>query len=141
MTSEELMGELMVWHQGGDYDANALVALLPQSNLGVCVLTNSGSYEGSDLVSLAAGIFRAIQDPNAAVTRTPVLTVSSTPATGRYIAYGEVPESWLTLAGEYDGCTVVVEDRTMKMTGVGYLVGCGPLALPDAMRCHILSRG
>lgn len=229
MTSETMMGELMVWHQGGDYDANALVALLPQSNIGICVLTNSGSYEGVDLLSLAADTFRAVQGTGVTSTLPFVVAHAPSPsiaplagtsvqddlerATGRYIAYGEVlelelsgdelraqlgpvtlrlsletenelggvysvrswldavipgglfpvdlslvrlivppsggletehlimavsdlsyefcprypeiaevPENWLTIAGEYDGCTVVVEDQTMKMTGVGYLV-------------------
>jgi len=104
MTSEELMGELMVWHQGGDYDANALVALLPQSNLGICLLTNSGSYEGIDLLSLAADIFRAAEDSYPATAVTSAMTVAPAPliapvagtsvqddlerAIGRYIAYG-----------------------------------------------------
>jgi CubicO group peptidase (beta-lactamase class C family) len=233
MTSEELMGELMVWHQGGDFDANSIVALMPESNAGICILTNTGSYEGSDLVMLAADIFRGVQNQHNAtysgllpgLPAAPVIApgaassvaVDPAKAVGRYIAWGEVlelvrsgdefrakygpatlrlcfqesgplgsvytvhhwldslnpggvfpidlsllrliipptaesetsyllmavsdvsyefclrypayaevPDSWLPVSGEYDGCTVVVEDHTMRMTGVGYLVERNP---------------
>ncbi|HSR88705.1 MAG TPA: serine hydrolase domain-containing protein [Pontiella sp.] len=96
-TSEALAGERMVWHQGGDADANALVALFPDSRTGVCLLSNSGSYEGVKLLSLAVDCLRAVRanqgipEPERPV---PVATVSDEPepeqVAGRYVAYGKL---------------------------------------------------
>ena len=117
MTSEELVGELMVWHQGGDFDANALIALMPQSDVGICILTNTGSYEGSELVYLAAELFAALKgrpQPSAAHHEPAGQVISSrasaqdagqttiTPIDqieGRYIAFGEALDVHLR-AGE-----------------------------------------
>lgn len=218
-TSESLADELMVWHQGGDADANAVVALLPGSRTGICLLSNSGSYEGVKLLMLAVDCFRAVRKnlgveaPSPAV---PVDSVFDLPAPeqiiGRYVAYGqlmtiknkrgrikadfgvaalrmepvgrtelgveysvrhwleglvagafpidlelvriivppikpgevvdhvwfaasdcgyeycprypvpsETPVAWVNVEGEYDGCTVAVENGALRMSGVGFL--------------------
>ena len=220
MTSEALLGELMVWHQGGDVDANALIALMPESNVGICILSNTGSYDGSELVFLAAELFSALKNrplPLSQAARcisSPQTPVDLVP--GRYVAFGEVltvrlqagelradfgpvtlklrfehhgalgdeysvhhwldsididglfpvdlslariivptgglsppdnlvfsvsdilyefcprvpdvaaaPPSWLAAEGGYDGCSIVIENNTLRMTGVGFLADSG----------------
>ena len=96
-TSEDAAGELMVWHQGGDADANALVALFPDSRTGVCLLSNSGSYEGVKLLLLAVDCLHAVRAGEDVPE--PVHPVASEPpldgpapeqAAGRYVAYGQL---------------------------------------------------
>ncbi len=105
MTSEEAAGELMVWHQGGDVDANALVAMLPHSGLGVCILTNCGSFDGSALVGLAVDIFGAMREDGSGEAGAQSALVAAAESadprqvTGRYIAFGDVVEI-LVGAGE-----------------------------------------
>ena len=92
-TNERFAGELMVWHQGGDADANALLALFPESRTGVCILTNCGSYEGIRLSVLAADCLRAVQaNPEPAPSALSSRSSASVPDqfTGRYVAFGEL---------------------------------------------------
>ena len=91
-TSEDLAGELMVWHQGGDIDANAVVALFPDSRAGICLLSNCGSYEGVKLLMLAVDCFRLIHARQ--VSTEPVRPPFEEPVplafSGRYVAYGKL---------------------------------------------------
>ncbi len=216
MTSEELLNEQLIWHQGGDYDANSIVALMPESKLGITILTNCGSGNGeSDLINLTIEIFESVTGKDVSVNTPPRdggMTIDPEQISGRYIAYGEVlelyanqgnlevklgsavlklhaekpnesgavfsvqhwlddlniggifpmdltymriiipdtndysndhiiiavsdidyefcprypeleviPESWITTEGEYDNCLVIIKDKTLRMTGVGYL--------------------
>jgi hypothetical protein len=97
-TSEHLAGELMVWHQGGDADANAVVALFPDSRTGVCLLSNTGSYEGVKLLELAVDCLHAVSGTRAAHPVTVGSPGSTSPLpsaeqfTGRYVAWGELIE-------------------------------------------------
>ena len=220
-TCEEFAGELMVWHQGGDADANALLTLFPESRTGVCILTNCGSYEGITLSVLVADCLRAVRANPRPVPNT-LTSFSGAPApdqfTGRYVAFGElmiikesgsrikadmglaelrmepageseigtayslshwlgdvvtdaafpvdlelvqiivppvaagehaehlwlalsdhgyeycplysvpdtVPDSWVSVAGEYDGCEVTIDNDALHMSGIGYLRERGP---------------
>ena len=90
MTSEEALGELMVWHQGGDYDANSVLAMLPDSGLGVCVLTNTGSFDGSALVALAMDVFQALAGTSGAESEP--AEGGTEAATGLYVAFGDIME-------------------------------------------------
>ncbi|TFH04722.1 MAG: class A beta-lactamase-related serine hydrolase, partial [Spirochaetales bacterium] len=111
MTSQEFMGELMVWHQGGDADANSLMAMLPDSRQGVCILTNTGSYEGSTLLTLAQELFGRVRENAGASLEAPPAapTPRSDPeagdlvvpadVTGRFVAYGEIIEILDTTGG------------------------------------------
>jgi CubicO group peptidase (beta-lactamase class C family) len=223
-TSEALAGELMVWHQGGDADADAVVALFPDSRTGVCLLSNSSSFgvmlvvdclralrahqgtigpppagppakspadkpapeqvagryvvsgqlmnirtKGTDLkinfadmpsrwmsspslsmepvartergmeyalnhklLELAAGLFplelelvRIIVSPLSPGEEADHIWFSiSDCAYGycpRYPVPSEIPGSWRSAEGEYDGCMVTVKDDALHMSGVGYL--------------------
>jgi hypothetical protein len=104
MTSEEALSELLVWHQGGDFDANALVAMLPGSRLGVALLANTGGYDGSALVELALEVFRVLLAEREGAPRRkahgPADDWPTAPEresyAGRYIAYGETLEVFLS---------------------------------------------
>jgi CubicO group peptidase (beta-lactamase class C family) len=92
-TSEELAGELMVWHQGGDANGNAVVAIFPDSRIGVSLLSNSGSYEGVKLLALAVDCLHAIRPkPESVNPGGDISPPSDDPApeqvAGRYVAYG-----------------------------------------------------
>ncbi len=121
MTNEAFMGELVVWHQGGDYDANAIVVLLPDSGWGFCALTNTGSFEGATLMTLArdvlsvvrggtpaAGFGRAASPSYNLTTRSPTSPAS---AAGRYVAGTEL----ITITGEDDSLRLKWGPATFRL--------------------------
>jgi CubicO group peptidase (beta-lactamase class C family) len=123
-TSEELAGELMVWHQGGDADANALVALFPESRTGVCVLTNCGSYEGITLGMLAVDCLHAVHGhqpraaPAAAVPARSASPATSRQTVGRYVAFGQLGEL-LTIKEESGQLKADVGPAELRMERAG----------------------
>jgi CubicO group peptidase (beta-lactamase class C family) len=98
MISYEAVSELMVWHQGGDINANAVVALLPERKYGIALLTNSGSFDGSILVQLAIDILKNITGRETASSISDVEVTTKKPTekeildqySGRYVVFGQV---------------------------------------------------
>ena len=110
--SETFARERMLWHQGGDADANAMVALFPDSSVGVALLSNTGGYEGIELLSLAVECMRIVtgrespdveDSPPTAVVADPPIQM----ATGRYVAFGELVTLSSTRSTEQDGRLVL----------------------------------
>lgn len=96
-TSKDLAGALMVWHQGGDADANAVVACFPDTRTGICLLSNSGGYEGVNLLMLAVDCYRVVHANQGAASpgrSSPAQPEAGQPVpgqfAGRYVAYGEL---------------------------------------------------
>ena len=131
-TSEDLAGELMVWHQGGDIDANAVVALFPGSRTGVCILSNSGSYEGVKLLMLAVDCLRAVRTNPGVVNlgrASPAYPPSDVPApeqfTGRYVAYGElmtIKDEGGSVKADFGPATLRMEPVDRTALGIEYSV-------------------
>jgi len=60
--------ELMVWHDGGPIEGiGSLVAVLPKRNLGIALVANSTSFDGSISVPFAIEIFKQILETKAEI--------------------------------------------------------------------------
>lgn len=217
MTSKCFLGERLIYHQGGDFDASGIVTIMPESGLGISILTNTGSFESAKLFTLIKEIFAlagAKSIPHAVAGDGSPQKGSPEQVGGRYTAYGEllniferrgklrmkfgpvtlklhpegknelgmvysahhwlgdlsyflpidlthlkiifpissesqldtimvavsdlsyeictrypeitdIPESWKAIEGKYNGCTVVIDDGTLKMDHTGYLIESG----------------
>lgn len=93
MTSECFLGELLIYHQGGDFDASGIVTIMPESGLGISILTNTGSFESAKLFTLIKEIFALVAAKNVSgtiVTDGSPQIVSPVQVIGRYTAYGEL---------------------------------------------------
>ena len=106
MTSREAMSELMVWHQGGDVDSNALVALLPESGHGIALLTNCGSFEGAVLLQAAMDILRAAGAPGGGAFREAAANRQAPRPDGRAVSSAPAREASEAL-DRYSGLYVV----------------------------------
>jgi hypothetical protein len=134
MTSQQILSEPMIWHQGGDFDANTVIALLPRSRLGVVLLSNAGSYEGSKLVELAIDVFqRMLEKERGSVPQQPdsscegskesMNAVEMASCCGRYIAFGnalDVSCSGAKLKARLGPVTLSLDDAGMTESGAAF---------------------
>ncbi|TFF91421.1 class A beta-lactamase-related serine hydrolase, partial [Candidatus Thorarchaeota archaeon] len=93
-----LDGELMIWHDGGpDEGTGALVAMLPERDLGVVLISNSTSFGGNISSVLAVDIFESmlaekfdvVSDQKKVVDTVEIDPANYASYTGPYIVYGQ----------------------------------------------------
>jgi len=91
--------ERMVWHDGGPSEGTgALVAFLPERKLGVVLIANGATFDGSVSVALAMDILETMLETKYGVTVPPEkpLEVAKIDQTilqnyaGKYVAFGDV---------------------------------------------------
>ena len=106
-TSRVLGSELLVWHDGGPSEGTgALVALLPDRKLGVVLIANSNTFDGSVSVPLALEFLELMLEtkyglPSPPETRPAAVEIEHAileDYVGKYIAFGEVIE--VTMQGD-----------------------------------------
>ena len=134
-TSNALIGEHLVWHDGGPSEGiGSLVAFLPDRKLGIVLFANGTSFDGSVSVPLALDILKIMLESKFDLTvpdsMEPAI-VKMDPANlekyaGRYIAFGEVLE------------VLVNKDRLRGRLG-GFTFNLEPLGNDEFQPQHWLS--
>jgi hypothetical protein len=106
-TSRVLGSELLVWHDGGPSEGTgALVALLPYRKLGVVLIANGNTFDGSVSVSLTLEFLELMLETKYGVhpppeARPEIVVIERATLenyVGKYIAFGEVIE--VTMQGD-----------------------------------------
>jgi hypothetical protein len=96
--------EWMVWHDGGPVEGiGALIAFLPEQKLGVALIANSTSFEGSLVFPVARELlelmletkYDIIKQEDEAPTPVEVDHTVLESYTGRYVAFGDIMEVFL----------------------------------------------
>ena len=103
-TSHVLGNELLVWHDGGPSEGTgALVAFLPGRKLGVVLIANGNTFDGSVSVPLALEFLELMLETKydlrpAPEARQPTVEIERSILenyVGKYIAFGEVMEVYI----------------------------------------------
>ena len=103
-TTRVLGSERLVWHDGGPDDGTgALVAFLPERKLGVVLIANATTFDGSVSTLLAVDILGLMLETKFGIDPSPEeipVTVDIEHSiqegyAGKYIAFGEVMEVYL----------------------------------------------
>jgi CubicO group peptidase (beta-lactamase class C family) len=100
-TAQVFGSERLIWHDGGAYEGvGSLVALLPERELGVVLIANEISFEGSVSVFLALDILAQMMETKYGLT--PLENIAPEPINidpallakyeGRYIVWGQALE-------------------------------------------------
>ena len=103
-TNRVLGSELLVWHDGGPADGTgALVAFLPERKLGVVLIANGTTFDGSISVPLAVEFLESMLEtkynlqppPEEAQAPAEIERAVLENYVGKYIAFGEVAKIYL----------------------------------------------
>jgi CubicO group peptidase (beta-lactamase class C family) len=103
-TTRVLGSELLVWHDGGASDGTgSLVAFLPERKLGIVLIANGTTFDGSVSVPLAVKILELMLDAKYDLIPTPEVSQATIELehaaleeyVGRYIVFGEVMDVYL----------------------------------------------
>ena len=134
-TSNALIGEHLVWHDGGPSEGiGSLVAFLPERKLGIVLFANGTSFDGSVSVPLALDILKIMLESKYDLDgpdEIPPTIVEIDPAilneySGRYVAFGEVME-------------VIVKGDRLKGALGGFTFNLKPLGNNEFQPQHWLS--
>ena len=106
-TAQVFNAERLVWHDGGAYEGvGSLVAFLPERKLGVVLIANENSFEGSVSVFLALEILEQMMEAKYGLTLSeniPPESIDINPTLlakyeGKYIAWGQALD--VSLSGD-----------------------------------------
>ena len=106
-TAQVFNAERLVWHDGGAYEGvGSLVAFLPERKLGVVLIANENSFEGSVSVFLALEILAQMMEAKYGLTLSeniPPESIDINPTLlakyeGKYIAWGQALD--VSLSGD-----------------------------------------